>query len=187
MPGLIRTVTAGDLRRGGELVSNLAVVAEVERLAAPPKVITSGEISVYLAGARRFGVSLLFATGSSKHLETLQRRAADRGMALTLEGLRRGRKIIAAETEAEIYEALGLQYIEPELREGLDEIERAAAHEIPPLVTAADLLGVLHAHTTASDGADSAHSGDRDQPFRPKVITDSGDRDHATTPPIMSA
>jgi DNA polymerase (family 10) len=53
------------------------------------------------------------------------------------------------------YEALGLQYIEPELREGLDEIERAAAHKIPPPVTATDLSGVLHAHTTASDGADT--------------------------------
>src|SRR5438874_7330325 len=155
VPGLIRTVTAGDLRRGGELVSNLAVVTEVERLAGPPKVITSGEMSVYLTDARRFGVSLLFATGSSKHLESLQQRAADRGMTLTPEGLRRGRKIIAAGNEAGIYEALGLQYIEPELREGLDEIERAAAHKIPPLVTATDLLGVLHAHTTASDGADT--------------------------------
>jgi DNA polymerase (family 10) len=76
-------------------------------------------------------------------------------MTLTPEGLRRGRKIIAAANEAEIYEALGLQFIEPELREGLDEIERAAAHNIPPLVTATDLLGVLHAHTTASDGADT--------------------------------
>jgi DNA polymerase (family X) len=118
-------------------------------------VITSGEMSVYLTDARRFGVSLLFATGSSKHLEALQQRAADRGMALTPEGLRRGRKIIAAETEAGIYEGLGLQYIEPELREGLDEIERAAAHNIPPLVMAADLSGVLHTHTTASDGVDT--------------------------------
>ncbi len=155
VPGLIRTVTAGDLRRGGELVLNLALVAEVERLSAPPRVITSGDMSVYLTDARRFGVSLLFATGSSNHLEALQRWAADRGMTLTPEGLRRRRKIIAAETEAEIYEALGLQYIEPELSEGLDEIERAAAHEIPLLVTAAELLGVLHAHTTASDGADT--------------------------------
>src|SRR5690349_2816245 len=155
LPGLIRTVTAGDLRRGGELVSNLALVAEVERLSGPPRVITSGEMSVYLTDARRFGVSLLFATGSKKHLERLQQRAADRGMSFTPEGLRRGRRIIAAGNEAEIYEALGLQFIEPELREGLDEIERAAAHNIPPLVTAADLVGVLHAHTTASDGADT--------------------------------
>ena len=108
MPGLIRTVTAGDLRRGGELVSNLALVAEVERLAGPPKVIASGEMSVYLTDARRFGVSLLFATGSRKHLETLQQRAADRALTLTPEGLRRSRKIIAAANEAEIYEALGL-------------------------------------------------------------------------------
>jgi DNA polymerase (family 10) len=154
-PGLIRTVIAGDLRRGGEVVSNLALVAEVERLAGPPNVITSGEMSVCVTDARRFGVSLLFATGSSQHLETLQQRAADKGMTLTPEGLRRGRKIIAAANEPEIYEALGLQFIEPELREGLDEIERAAAHNIPPLVTATDLLGVLHAHTTASDGADT--------------------------------
>src|SRR5205814_3635984 len=149
VPGLIRTVTAGDLRRGGELVSNLALVAEVERFAGPPKVITSGEMSVYLTDARRLGVSLLFATGSSKHLETLQQRATDRGMTPTPEGLRRGRKIIVAGSEAGIYEALGLQFIEPELREGLNEIERAAAHRIPPLVTATEMLGVLHAHTTA--------------------------------------
>jgi DNA polymerase (family 10) len=155
VPGLICTVTAGDLRRGGELVSNLAMVAEVEGLAGPPKVIASGEMSVYLTDARRFGVSLLFATGSRKHLETLQQRAADRALTLTPEGLRRGRKIIAAGSEAEIYEALGLEYIEPELREGLDEIELAAAHKIPALVTATELLGVLHAHTTASDGADT--------------------------------
>src|SRR5438874_151770 len=155
LPGLIRTVTAGDLRRGGELVSNLALVAEIERLAGPPKVITSGEMSVYLTDARRFGVSLLFATGSSKHLESLQQRAADRGMTLTPEGLRRGRKIMSAGNEAWLYEALGLQFIEPELREGLDEIDRAAAQKLPSLVTATDLLGVLHAHTTASDGADT--------------------------------
>src|SRR3954469_2586234 len=155
LPGLIRTITAGDLRRGGELVSNLALVAEVEQLTGPPKTITSGEMSVYLTDARRFGIGLLFATGSARHLEALQRRAAAMGMRLTPEGLRRGRRMVAAGTEAEIYEALGLQYIEPELREGLDEIERAAAEEIPPLVTAEDLRGVLHAHTTASDGTDT--------------------------------
>lgn len=59
LPGLIRTVTAGDLRRGGELVSNLSLVAEVERLAGSPKTITSGEMSVYLTDTRRFGITLL--------------------------------------------------------------------------------------------------------------------------------
>ena len=124
-------------------------------MAGPPEAVSCGEMSVYLTDVRRYGISLLFATGSSKHLEMLQQRAADRGMTLTPEGLLRRRKIVAAGSEVEIYQALGLQYIEPELREGLDEIERAAANSIPPLVMAADLLGVLHAHSTASDGVDT--------------------------------
>jgi DNA polymerase (family X) len=69
LPGVIRIVTAGDIRRGGELVSDLALVAEVKRPAGPPKVIRSGEMSVYLTDARRFGISLLLATGSRRHLE----------------------------------------------------------------------------------------------------------------------
>jgi DNA polymerase (family 10) len=154
LPGVIRIVTAGDIRRGGELVSDLALVAEVKRSADPPKVIRS-EMSVCLTDARRFGISLLLATGSRRHVEKLQQRASARGMVLTPEGLRQGHKIVAASIEAEIYEGLDLQYIEPELREGLDEIERAEARAIPSLVSAEDLRGVLHAHTTASDGADT--------------------------------
>jgi DNA polymerase (family X) len=155
VPGLVRAVTAGDLRRGGELVSNLGLVAEVKRLTGPLKTITSGDLSVCLTDERRFGTALLFATGSAPHLQDLQRRAAAMGMTLTPEGLRRGSRVIASEREAEIYAALRLQYVPPELREGLNEIERAAAHEIPPLVEVEDLRGILHAHTTASDGADT--------------------------------
>ena len=151
----VRAVTAGDLRRGGELVSNLGLVAEVKRLTGPLKTITSGDLSVCLTDERRFGTALLFATGSAPHLQDLQRRAAAMGMTLTPEGLRRGSRVIASEREAEIYAALRLQYVPPELREGLNEIERAAAHEIPPLVEVEDLRGILHAHTTASDGADT--------------------------------
>ena len=155
IPGLVRTVTAGDIRRGGELVSDLALVTEVNRFDGPPKLIKSGEMSVHLTDPRRFGITLLFATGSRRHVEALEHRAASMGMALSPEGLRRGRKIVAARSEAEIYEAVGLQFIEPELREGLDEIERAEAGALPSLVAAEDLRGVLHAHTTASDGADT--------------------------------
>jgi DNA polymerase (family 10) len=155
VPGLRRTVTAGDIRRGGELVSDLALVGEIDRLQGPPKVITAGEISVHLTDARRFGITLLHATGSDRHIETLKRRASEMGMALTPEGLLRGHKVVAASTEGAIYQALDLQFVEPELREGLDEVERAADRAIPPLVEAEDLRGILHAHTTASDGADT--------------------------------
>jgi DNA polymerase (family 10) len=155
LPGLRRTVIAGDIRRGGELVSNLALVGEIDRLQGPPKVITAGDISVHLTDAKRFGITLLRATGSDRHVEALARRASEMGMALTPEGLSRGRKVIAARAEDAIYTALDLQYVEPELREGLDEVERAEARNIPPLVRAEDLRGILHAHTTASDGADT--------------------------------
>src|SRR5262249_54752232 len=58
-------------------------------------------------------------------------------------------------TEPDLYRALGLEFIEPELREGGDEIERAARNRLPSLITTADIRGELHAHTTASDGANS--------------------------------
>jgi DNA polymerase (family X) len=155
-PDLVRVVAAGDLRRGSELVSDLAVVAEVKRLdGVRSRIAESGDLAVHVTDARCVGITLLLATGSQRHLESLQQRAKEKGMMLASDGLRRGHKIVAARTEAEIYEALGLQYIEPELREGLDEIGLAAAHRLPHLVTRDDLRGVLHAHTEASDGVDT--------------------------------
>ena len=154
-PELARIIMAGGIRRGGELVSDLAVVAEVKQLEGAPRTVTSGELSVYITDPKHFGMSLLRATGSRRHLGLLEQRAAARGMVLAPEGLRRGRKIVAAETEGRIYKALELQYIEPELREGLDEIALAEAYQIPRLVTLDDLRGVLHAHTNASDGVDT--------------------------------
>ena len=62
---------------------------------------------------------------------------------------------IASATEEDIYEALGLQFIEPELREGRDEIARSAKHKLPKLVSDQDLRGILHCHTTASDGTET--------------------------------
>ena len=154
-PELARIEVAGDIRRGGELVSDLAVVAEVTHLVGSPRTVTSGELAVYLTDAKRFGISLLRATGSRQHLDRLKQRAAAQEMELTPDGLRRGREIVAARSEADIYKALGLQFIEPELREGLDEIDLSEAHRIPPLVMLEDLRGVLHAHTDASDGVDT--------------------------------
>jgi DNA polymerase (family 10) len=150
-----RIVPAGDLRRGGELVSDLAVVAETSRLNGGPKVIREGELSVHLTDASRFGATLLLATGSDEHLQELEELAGSRGLTLTAAGLRRGKKVVAAKTEADIYRALGLQYIEPELREGIGEIALARAGKIPPLVADEDVRGILHAHTDASDGVNT--------------------------------
>lgn len=63
-------------------------------------------------------------------------------------------KDLAGEREEDIYEALGLQCIPPELRENRGEIERAASHALPRLIELADLRGDIHAHTDATDGRD---------------------------------
>ena len=69
--------------------------------------------------------------------------------------MRRGDKSIAAKTEAGIYKALSLQYIEPELREGRGEIALGASISFPGLIELRDLRGILHAHTDQSDGGNS--------------------------------
>jgi len=98
---------------------------------------------------------MLFATGSASHLDQLHRLAKKKGMSLDEDGLRRNGKIIAAGTEEEIYKALGLSFIEPELREGRGEIALAKMKRLPHLVRYEDIRGILHAHTNASDGVNT--------------------------------
>jgi DNA polymerase (family X) len=69
--------------------------------------------------------------------------------------LRRGRKIAAAKEEMDIYAALGLPFIAPELREGQGEIQRTLKRKLPKLVSDKDICGILHAHTDLSDGVDT--------------------------------
>ena len=149
-------VPAGDFRRGCELVGDLALVVQTDKLegAAPRKLPSNSQLSVWLTDKRRLGGTLISATGSQKHVEQLRELAVKNGMALDEQGLHVGRKVIARKEE-EIYAALGLQFIEPELREGLDEIELAKAHKIPRLVSDGDIRGILHAHTDRSDGVDT--------------------------------
>ena len=151
-PELKRLTLAGDFRRGCELVRDLAIVAE-----SPTPMddnIRSGGLQVHLADRKHFGATLLLATGSVAHLEGLRELAERKGMALEPDGLHKGRSVIAAKEE-DIYGALGLPFIEPELREGRGEIERALKGKLPKLVTDDDLRGILHCHTDASDGTET--------------------------------
>jgi DNA polymerase (family 10) len=111
-------------------------------------------LQLRLADRKHFGATLLFATGSAAHLEELRKLAEAKGMRLEPDGLHKGRTVIAAD-ETAIYRALGLPYIEPELREGRGEIERALKGKLPNLVADEDLRGILHCHTTASDGTET--------------------------------
>jgi DNA polymerase (family 10) len=155
-PDLAQITIAGELRRGCELVDDLALVAQADTLEdGPTTLTTSGELKVHLTDAKHYGASLLAATGSPQHLEALAARAKAKGMTLDERGVWQGRKLVASKTEADIYKVLGLSFIEPELREGGDEITRAIKGELLRLVTDADIRGILHAHTDQSDGVDT--------------------------------
>jgi DNA polymerase (family X) len=155
-PELTQVTVAGDLRRGCELVKDLALVAEAPALDGGPAALkTNGTLSVTLTDKQHYGAALLFATGSIQHLEALQARARDNGLILSPHGLKRGRKLIASRSEEDIYRQLGLSFIPPELREGRDEIARARVGQQRVLVTDDDIRGILHAHTDVSDGVDT--------------------------------
>jgi DNA polymerase (family 10) len=109
---------------------------------------------VHLADRNHFGATLLQATGSAAHLDQLRSLAKGKGMRLEADGLHKGGRVIGAKEE-DIYRALDLPFIEPELREGLGEIERALKGKQPKLVTDRDLHGILHCHTDASDGTET--------------------------------
>ncbi len=152
-PELKRITTAGDLRRGCELVADLALVAEAPALVDGPTTLASGGgLKVYLTDKRHYGITLLLATGSPQHIEGLHALANRKGLKFGPEGLRHGRNVLATRSEEDIYAALGLPFIEPELREGRGEIERAIEGKLPALVTDREVRGILHAHTDLSDG-----------------------------------
>lgn len=152
-PELRRVTIAGDFRRGCELVGDLAIVAEAAK--SDKTWMPSAEgLQVRVSDRRHFGAALLFATGSAAHIERLKALAAAKGLRLEADGLHKARTLVADE-EAEIYRALGLPFIEPELREGRGEIELALKGKLPKLVTDQDLRGILHCHTDASDGTET--------------------------------
>jgi DNA polymerase (family 10) len=153
-PELKRVTVAGDFRRGCELVGELTIVAEAPKVAKTSNTSAADGLQIRLSDRKHFGAALLFATGSTAHIDKLQALAAEKGMRLDTDGLHKGRALTAGD-EADIYRALGLPFIEPELREGRSEVELALKGKLPKLVTDKDLRGILHCHTDASDGTET--------------------------------
>ena len=120
-------------------------------------VLSSGmNMDLRVVGDSQFPYTLHHFTGSKEHHITLRRRALSMNMTINDYGLFRGKEpdlqLIPCKDEADIYAALGMAYIEPELREDMGEIEAAVHRTLPVLVQESDLLGVLHVHSTWSDG-----------------------------------
>ncbi len=115
------------------------------------------QVDVRMLAKENFGAALLYFTGSKAHNVGLRGRALDMGWTLNEYALTtvKGGKVVAGKTEEEIYAKLGLDYIEPELREMTGEIEAAEAHKLPQLIQLTDIRGDLQMHTTASDGRNS--------------------------------
>jgi len=102
-----------------------------------------------------FGAALMYFTGSKEHNIELRKIAIDKGWSLNEYGLTNGEKVVAARTEKDVYRALGLDWVPPELREMHGEIDMAREGTLPKLIELADLRADLHMHTTRTDGRDS--------------------------------
>jgi DNA polymerase (family X) len=115
------------------------------------------QVDVRLLRKKSFGAALLYFTGSKEHNVTLRGRANEMGWTLNEYALTtlKGGRVVAGETEEQIYSKLKLAYISPELRENTGEIEAAEQGELPELIQLEDIRGDLQMHTTASDGKNS--------------------------------
>jgi DNA polymerase (family 10) len=181
-PGIDKITPAGSLRRGRDTVGDLdilvtgkacttaegrqAAIAHVAKYPPLMDVIASGDnkisfhvrngmqVDVRLLPPESFGAAMQYFTGSKAHNVALRQRALKMGYTLneyslaTLEGA----KPVAGKTEEEIYAKLNLDYVPPEMRENLGEIDLAKDHALPKLLTQADLQGDVHMHTVETDG-----------------------------------
>jgi DNA polymerase (family 10) len=177
VPGVEDVTPAGSLRRGRETVGDVDLLvtgpdaaAALDRFLACPEVVEvlgRGEnkasaklgreglqVDVRALPRENFGAALQYFTGSKEHNVALRARAVRMGLKLSEYGLFRAQEEtrVAGETEAGVYQALGLAWIPPELRENHGEIEAAAEGRLPDLVDLKDIRGDLHMHTTATDG-----------------------------------
>jgi len=181
-PGVEKITPAGSLRRGRETVGDLDILVtgkaccddaerpklidHIIKLPGLMEIIARGEnkVSFRLRGGMQvdvrflppesFGAAMQYFTGSKAHNVALRQRALKMGLTLSEYSLARleDEKPVAGKTEEEIYAKLKLDYIPPELRENCGEIDAAALHALPAVLSQQDLQGDVHLHTVETDG-----------------------------------
>ena len=191
IPGVDRIAVAGSFRRWKETIGDIdvliisskpeAVMAKIVALPLVAHVYGTGptktnlrlksgiDVDVRVVAAKSWGAALAYFTGSQPHNIALRTIAQKHKWKLSEYGLFRGMTMLAGHTEAEIYERLGLEYIEPELREVTGELDAAKKGRLPKLIGYGDLRGDLQVQTNSSDGnasiekmADAAESAGLD-------------------------
>lgn len=113
------------------------------------------DIDLRIVPERSYGSALQYFTGNKDHNIVTRKIAIEKGLKLSEYGVFKGKKQIAGRTEDDVYKAIGLQWMAPEIRENEGEIEASLQGKLPELVDLKDIKGDLHCHTTASDGQNS--------------------------------
>jgi DNA polymerase (family X) len=177
VPGVGWAEPVGSLRRGQETVGDIELIAStadpigvVEDLLAEVDrahwlhrserrfylLIDRVQVGIRLVAPQNAGAALLYLTGSPAHFAALQAHARSAGYRLSSAGLHTVEGTLRpASSEDEIYAAIGLPSIPPEIRNGEDEVPAASRRELPPLLTRDDIRGDLHMHSVWSDGRDT--------------------------------
>ncbi len=179
-PAVIRAQLAGSLRRCKETVKDIDIVASaeekdrdaiMEHFTQQPgvqTVVAKGrtkssiiteegiQADLRIVSDKQFPYALHHFTGSREHNTAMRSHARKLGIKMNEYGLfREDESLIPCRNEEEIFAALGMDYIPPELREDMGEIEAALEHRLPKLVETSEIRGIIHAHTTESDGANT--------------------------------
>ncbi len=172
-----QVVVAGSLRRMKETIGDIDILVSSEKPAPimeaftkipqVSRILAKGEtkssvilksgmqVDLRIIKKRSWGSALNYFTGSKDHNVELRKISLSKSLKLSEYGLFKNSKQVAGRSEEELYHALGLDYIEPELREMTGEIEAARQHKLPHLVKLSDIKCDLQLHSTWSDGNNS--------------------------------